>query len=254
MTIFDDNLWWQFLMTIFMTIFYYNLIGYFSTCDLWYLRHWLQYRHLRTFFHDNCCYLTINCDTGEHSHCNVLNMLRPPLPPPSTEKYILLHTNDKMWRCFQCHRLRYLGSNWLSSGWAALGHRAPYAIALVRCIYAYLEIKPTINVWANWKHRARSRLALLRPAVLVDLRRQWKLCMGRGGRHTHTFQQELRKNPGSRKKESRTKQESKSPVLGYLGGCRKEMKTWDGATVGRHIHTFQPELGKSRKEGFFSSD
>ena len=78
--------------------------------------------------------------------------------------------------------------------------------------------------------------------------------MGRGGRHTHTFQQELRKNPGSRKKESRTKQESKSPVLGYLGGCRKEMKTWDGATVGRHTHTFQPELGKSRKQGFFSSD
>ena len=48
---------WQFFMTILMTIF----------DDLWYLRHWLQYWQLRTWFHDNLCYLTINCDTGQHS-------------------------------------------------------------------------------------------------------------------------------------------------------------------------------------------
>ena len=53
MTIFDDSFRWQFLMTIFD--------------DLWYLRHWLQYWQLRTWFHDNLCYLTINCDTGQHS-------------------------------------------------------------------------------------------------------------------------------------------------------------------------------------------
>ena len=35
--------------------------------DLWYLRHWLQYWQLRTWIHDNLCYLTINCDTGQHS-------------------------------------------------------------------------------------------------------------------------------------------------------------------------------------------
>ena len=81
MTIFDDNFWWQFLMPILMTIlmtifddkfwwqflddkFFWDL---FSTCDLWYLRHWLQYWQLRTWFHDNLCYLTINCDTGQHS-------------------------------------------------------------------------------------------------------------------------------------------------------------------------------------------
>ena len=55
-------------MTIFMTICDDNFfLDLFSTCDLWYLRHWLQYRQLRTWFHDNLCYLTINCDTGQHS-------------------------------------------------------------------------------------------------------------------------------------------------------------------------------------------
>ena len=34
---------------------------------LWHLRHWLQYRQLRTWINDNLCYLTINCDTGQHS-------------------------------------------------------------------------------------------------------------------------------------------------------------------------------------------
>ena len=35
--------------------------------DLWHLRHWLQYWQLRTWIHDNLCYLTINWDTGQHS-------------------------------------------------------------------------------------------------------------------------------------------------------------------------------------------
>ena len=35
--------------------------------DLWHLRHWLQYWQLRTWIHDNLCYLTLNCDTGQHS-------------------------------------------------------------------------------------------------------------------------------------------------------------------------------------------
>ena len=35
--------------------------------DLWHLRHWLQFWQLRTWIHDNLCYLTINCDTGQHS-------------------------------------------------------------------------------------------------------------------------------------------------------------------------------------------
>ena len=34
---------------------------------LWLLRHWLQYRQLRTWIHDILCYPTINCDTGQHS-------------------------------------------------------------------------------------------------------------------------------------------------------------------------------------------
>ena len=35
--------------------------------DLWHLRHWLPFWQLRTWIHDNLCYLTINCDTGQHS-------------------------------------------------------------------------------------------------------------------------------------------------------------------------------------------
>ena len=35
--------------------------------DLWHLRHWLQFWQLRIWIHDNLCYLTINCDTGQHS-------------------------------------------------------------------------------------------------------------------------------------------------------------------------------------------
>ena len=35
--------------------------------DLWYLRHWIQFWQLGTWFHDNLCYLTIKSDTGQHS-------------------------------------------------------------------------------------------------------------------------------------------------------------------------------------------
>ena len=35
--------------------------------DLWHLRHWLQIWQLRTWICDNLFYLTINCDTGQHS-------------------------------------------------------------------------------------------------------------------------------------------------------------------------------------------
>ena len=38
-----------------------------SPGDLWHLWHWLQFLQLRTWIHDNHCYLTINCDTGQHS-------------------------------------------------------------------------------------------------------------------------------------------------------------------------------------------
>ena len=35
--------------------------------DLWQLRHWRQFWKLRTWIHDNLCYLTIRSDTGQHS-------------------------------------------------------------------------------------------------------------------------------------------------------------------------------------------
>ena len=34
---------------------------------LWHLRYWLQYWQLRTLINGNLCYLTMNCDTGQHS-------------------------------------------------------------------------------------------------------------------------------------------------------------------------------------------
>ena len=44
--------------------------------DLWHLRHWLQFWQLRTWIHENLCYLTINCDTGQHRNsCDVLSYL-----------------------------------------------------------------------------------------------------------------------------------------------------------------------------------
>ena len=50
--------------------------------DLWHLRHWQQFWQLRTWIHDNLCYLTINCDTGQH-----LQFLR------CFEKYSHLHSS-----------------------------------------------------------------------------------------------------------------------------------------------------------------
>ena len=44
-----------------------NILKKQSSRDLWHLRHWLQYWQLRTWINDNLCYLTINCDTGQHS-------------------------------------------------------------------------------------------------------------------------------------------------------------------------------------------
>ena len=35
--------------------------------ELWDLRHWLQFWQLRTWIHDNLCYLRIKSDTGQHS-------------------------------------------------------------------------------------------------------------------------------------------------------------------------------------------
>jgi len=94
-TISDDNFWWQFLMTIFNDNFWWTFFNFFdnfgqfwifliifdnwdnwdnfwqfwkdSPWDLWHLRHWLQFWQLRTWIHDNIWYLTINCDTGQHS-------------------------------------------------------------------------------------------------------------------------------------------------------------------------------------------
>ena len=64
MTFFVDNFWWHFLMAIFDDNFD-NWKD--SPGDFWHLRHWLLFWQLRTSIHDNLWYLTINCDTGQHS-------------------------------------------------------------------------------------------------------------------------------------------------------------------------------------------
>ena len=38
-----------------------------NPADLCQLRHWLQFLQLRTWIHDNFCYLTFKSDSGQHS-------------------------------------------------------------------------------------------------------------------------------------------------------------------------------------------
>lgn len=38
-----------------------------NTSDLRHLRHWLQFWQLKSWIHDNLCYLEIKSDTGQHS-------------------------------------------------------------------------------------------------------------------------------------------------------------------------------------------
>ena len=80
MTIVDNlhNFWqlWTILTIQTIQIFFYNFYNRFHHFDvwrkenpghLWHLRHWLKFRQLRTWIHDNLCYLTIKSDAGQHS-------------------------------------------------------------------------------------------------------------------------------------------------------------------------------------------
>ena len=85
MTIFYDNFWCHFWSQLLMTIsydYFWLFLTIFDNFDsfwkfwkdspggLWHwLRHWLQFWQLRTWIHDNHCYMTINCDTM-NSICN----------------------------------------------------------------------------------------------------------------------------------------------------------------------------------------
>ena len=100
--------------------------------DLWHLRHWLQLRQLRTWIHDNLCYLTIKSDTGQHSQflrClhkgrgpkkNVFLMVfcqTPPLPPIRATWSSFFRTSNDVLRVWQktSQELRMLSSvtiNW----------------------------------------------------------------------------------------------------------------------------------------------
>ena len=64
---FLDIFWQCFTFWQFLTIFDNVDNWKDSPEDLWHLRYWLQFWHLRNWIHDNLCYLTINCDTGQHS-------------------------------------------------------------------------------------------------------------------------------------------------------------------------------------------
>ena len=59
--------WW--FLTIFTIRKFFDDWDYWkdSPGDLWHLWHWLQFLQLRTWIHDNLCYLTIKSDTGQHS-------------------------------------------------------------------------------------------------------------------------------------------------------------------------------------------
>ena len=76
-----------------------------NPADLWQLRHWLQFLQLRTWIHDNLCYLTIKSDTGQHSQflrCFILQ----------DQKNILVATNPRISHFRQKFNI-YLASDWL---------------------------------------------------------------------------------------------------------------------------------------------
>ena len=92
MTIFDDNSWWQFLVTFFGDNFLWKFLMTFDIFwwqflmtivdNFWRFVHFLtiflsflttetidkfwKFWQLRTWIHDNLWYLTLNCDTGQH--------------------------------------------------------------------------------------------------------------------------------------------------------------------------------------------
>ena len=128
MTMFDDNFWWQFFMKIFDDNFwqYLTILAIFdnfdnlgqlrqlrqlrqfwkdSPADLWHLRHWLQFWQLGAWIHDNLWYLTLNCDTGQHSQ--FLRCFKPSL---GLLEAMLAPFKDWVragWRC-QCDAFRIL--------------------------------------------------------------------------------------------------------------------------------------------------
>ena len=62
--------------------------------DLWHLRHWLQFWQLRTWIHDNLCYLTIKSDIGQHSQ--FLRCLNYPTwnPRPCMEQKVVAYSSE----------------------------------------------------------------------------------------------------------------------------------------------------------------
>ena len=53
---------------------------------MWQLRHWLQFLQLRTWIHDNLCYLTIKSDTGQHSQVLRCLMVSEPVSKNLVQK------------------------------------------------------------------------------------------------------------------------------------------------------------------------
>ena len=77
------------------------------------LNRWLQYWQLRTWFHDNLCYLTINCDTGVHW----LNSIRIILTMFSWSSYVTFQSSKIFVWLFELER----SSQDLQEGLSSLG-------------------------------------------------------------------------------------------------------------------------------------
>ena len=66
-----------------------------NPADLWQLRHWLQFLQLRTWIHDNLCYLTIKSDSGQHSQ--FLRCFRMFVAWVSQISHVLVELSDLQW-------------------------------------------------------------------------------------------------------------------------------------------------------------
>ena len=65
--------------------------------DLWHSIHWLQSWQLRTWIHDNPCYLTFNCGTGKHSQfLRCFNCSHPKLQYKNVSKLFPLQNVAKV--------------------------------------------------------------------------------------------------------------------------------------------------------------
>ena len=85
-----------------------------NPADLWQLRHWLQFLQLRTWIHDNICYLTIKSDSAlwrkPHWKWEIKEFAKMTTSPPIFGRYELFQIEYLDTTFGQFHFLAYIWS------------------------------------------------------------------------------------------------------------------------------------------------